>query len=224
MPNFLSVETIFFTVLGYSVSYVEFFGTVLYFVSVWLIAKKNLLTWPIGIISVILYFALFYQFQLYSDALEQIYYLIASGYGWWAWNRVQKNGNGLPSGFSKQPVIAIWASCNLVAGLALGFIMSNIHLWLPSLFPVAASYAYLDAVTTVMSFSAMWLLTLRRAESWIYWIIVDIAAIYLYFTKGIAFVGIQYIALTGMAVYGLFNWYLSREGLNSNTKEELENA
>jgi nicotinamide riboside transporter PnuC len=53
---------------------------------------------------------------------------------------------------------------------------------------------------------------------------VDIAAIYLYFTKGIAFVGLQYIALTAMAVYGLFNWYRSREGSNIKTKEELENA
>jgi nicotinamide mononucleotide transporter len=222
MPNYLSVETIFFTVLGYSVSYVEFFGTVLYFASVWLIAKKNSLTWPIGIISVILYFALFYQFQLYSDALEQIYYLFASGYGWWAWNRVQKSGDGLPSGFSKKSVIVIWASCNLVVGLALGFIMSNIHHWLPSLFPVAASYAYLDAVTTIMSFSAMWLLTLRRAESWVYWIIVDIAAIYLYFTKGIAFVGLQYIALTGIAIYGLLNWYRLRDGLIINSRNNSQ--
>lgn len=212
MANFLSVDTIFFTVLGYSVSYIEFVGTVLYFASVWLIARKNFLTWPVGIISVILYFFLFYQFQLYSDALEQIYYLFASAYGWWAWKRVEKSGDGIPTGFSPRRVIAIWAVSNLVIGLAFGFVMSNINTWLPALFPSAASYAYLDAVTTVMSLSAMWLLTLRRAESWVYWIIVDVAAIYLYFTKGIAFVGLQYIVLTGMAIYGLVNWFRSKNG------------
>ena len=61
-------------------------------------------------------------------------------------------------------------------------------------------------MTSAMSFSAMWLLTLKRAESWLYWIVVDVAGIYLYFTKGIAFVGLQYVALLGMATYAFGSW------------------
>ncbi|MFZ2359660.1 MAG: nicotinamide mononucleotide transporter family protein [Anaerolineae bacterium] len=57
-------------------SYVELLGTILYLWSVWLIAHRRVLTWPVGIISVLLYMALFYQIRLYADALEQIYYLI----------------------------------------------------------------------------------------------------------------------------------------------------
>ena len=49
----------------------------------------RLLTWPIGIISVVLFGVLFYQIQLYSDTLEQFYYLGASVYGWWFWEKDQ---------------------------------------------------------------------------------------------------------------------------------------
>lgn len=224
MPSLLNVETIFFTTLGYNVSYIEFFGTVLYFLSVWLIARKNTLTWPIGIASVILYFILFYQYQLYSDAIEQVYYLVASAYGWWAWTRVRSNSSSIPSGFSPKVTIVTWAASTAILGVLLGAVMSNVHIWLPLMFPAPASYAYLDAITTVMSFSAMWLLTLRRAESWAYWILVDLAAIYLYFTKGIAFVGLQYIALTFMAIYGLYNWFQSKNTSKLNRSKADLNA
>ena len=205
MADIFSVNTIFFNIFDYQVSYLEFVGTVLYFASVWLIARRNMWTWPVGIISVILYMFLFYQFALYSDVFEQGYYLIASTYGWWAWSRGSRNEK-VATGFSKPRVIALWAAVTLLIGVALGLTMSQVHDWLPLVFPEPAALPMLDAITTVMSLSAMWLLTLRRAESWVYWIIVDIAAIYVYFTKGIAFVGLQYIALTLMAVYGFMSW------------------
>ncbi|HEY9814372.1 MAG TPA: nicotinamide riboside transporter PnuC, partial [Candidatus Obscuribacterales bacterium] len=87
MTDFLSINTIAFTILGYPMSYIELIGTILYLGSVWLIAQKHMLTWPVGILSVLLYMSLFYQIQLYSDALEQVYYLVASAYGWWWWSR-----------------------------------------------------------------------------------------------------------------------------------------
>ena len=85
MLEWFSVNKIIFTFLNYPMSYIEFIGTIFYLWSVWLIARRNILTWPVGIISVLLYMALFYQIQLYSDTVEQVYYLIASAYGWWRW-------------------------------------------------------------------------------------------------------------------------------------------
>ena len=87
MPHLLSIDAIFFTFLNYPMSYIEFFGTISCLLSVWLVAKKNILTWPIGIFSVILYCLLFLQINLYADTLEQVYYLFVSFYGWWFWNK-----------------------------------------------------------------------------------------------------------------------------------------
>ena len=85
MISWLSVDNIALTLLEYPMSWIELVGTVLYLWSVWLIAKRKMLTWPVGIVSVLLYLALFYQIGLYSDALEQVYYLGASIYGWVFW-------------------------------------------------------------------------------------------------------------------------------------------
>jgi len=77
----LSIENICCTLLGYSLSYVELVGTVTGLVSVWLAARANILTWPVGIINVLAFFILFYQVRLYSDMALQVYFLATTIYG-----------------------------------------------------------------------------------------------------------------------------------------------
>ncbi|WP_052830645.1 nicotinamide riboside transporter PnuC [Gynuella sunshinyii] len=189
-------------------SYLEFFGTICYLLSVLLIAWRHMLTWPIGIISVVLYMLLFYQYQLYSDTLEQIYYIGASVYGWWYWQASQSNSQAItPVIVGSKGNVLIWVLITLVLSLAVGRTMSSIHLYLPGWFPEPASFPYLDALTTVMSFVAMWLMARRRVESWIYWIIVDVIGIWLYYTKGIKFVSLQYVLLLAIAITGAVRWF-----------------
>ncbi|MBD1874594.1 nicotinamide mononucleotide transporter [Nodosilinea sp. FACHB-131] len=208
MADFLSINTIALTILGYPLSYIELIGTILYLWSVWLIAHKCLLTWPIGIISVLLYMSLFYQIQLYSDALEQVYYLVASVYGWWWWSRkdpVQDVADGFF--FSPRRYGLLTLGITLGVGSALGGFMGQIHTWLPQWVPEAASFPILDAVTTVMSFTAMALMALKRIESWLYWIVVDVIAIGLYYVKEVRFLSLLYVILLGIAINGLVSWH-----------------
>jgi len=203
----LSVDTVFITVLGYPLSYIEFVGTVLYLWSVWLIARRNVLTWPVGIVSVLLYLALFYQIQLYSDALEQVYYLGASVYGWVYWSSSQQEDHTIVDvSYSSRRAGVAWLAITVGLSIALSTVMSHIHLWMPEAFPVAASYPFLDALTTVMSLVAMWLMARKDIESWIYWIIVDVIGIWLYFVKDIKSVSLLYVLLLVLAVRGLSDW------------------
>jgi len=207
MTNFLSINSIAFTILGYPMSYIEFVGTILYLWSVWLISKRNILTWPIGIISVLLYMLLFYQIRLYSDTLEQIYYLGASIYGWWIWNKTPKdNGQIIDVAYSNSKDMIPWIIATATVSILFGFVMTRIHVWLPAMFPEAASFPYLDALTTIMSFSAMWLMAQKKTESWIYWIIVDIIGIWLYFVKDVKFISLLYVILLIMAFNGMAMW------------------
>ena len=207
MPSFLSVNNIAFTFIGYPMSYIEFIGTILYLWSVWLIAKRNILTWPIGIVSVLLYMILFYQIRLYSDTIEQIYYFGASIYGWWLWNKSPKNNGQITDvDFNNSKSIFLWAIITVIISAMFGFLMSRIHILLPAIFPEAASLPYLDALTTIMSFSAMWLMAQKKIESWIYWIIVDIIGIWLYFVKDVKFISLLYVILLVMAINGIRMW------------------
>jgi nicotinamide mononucleotide transporter len=222
MGNFFSVDNIAFTILGYPMSYVEFIGTILYLWSVWLIAKRNILTWAVGIVSVLLYMILFYQIRLYSDTIEQIYYLGASVYGWWVWNKSPKDDGQITDvKYSNSRNLILWVIFTGIISVIFGYFMSQVHLFFPMIFPEAASFPYLDAITTIMSFSAMWLMAKKKIESWIYWIIVDVIGIWLYFVKDVKFLSLLYLILLIMAVNGLRMWHKS---IQNNSVALAQNA
>lgn len=209
MLSVLSVDTVMISIGEYPMSYIEFAETALYLASVWLIARKHMLTWPVGIASVILYGLLFYQMQLYSDAIEQLYYLGVSCYGWILWHRSREASHRratVRSVWSAPGNMAVWAGSTLLLAGGMSFVVARFHLWLPELFPVAADFPFLDALTTVMSFVAMFLMANRHTESWIYWIIADVIGIGLYWVKDVRFISLQYVVLQGMAIYGFPHW------------------
>ncbi len=213
MVNFFSIDSIFFTFLGYPMSYIEFVGTILYLWSVWLISQKRMLNWPVGIASVILYGMLFYQIQLYSDCLEQIYYLGASTYGWWYWSRERRDTREIAVRRGTRLNNLLWLGAIALLSGTGGFLMARIHLFLPALFPLAADFPYLDAFTTVASFAAMYLLARKRTESWLIWIVVDVIAIGLYWIKEVKFLSLLYVILLILAVRGYLSW--KKEGISS---------
>ena len=208
IARFFSVDTIAFTALGYPMSYVELLGTIFNLWSVWLVARNNILTWPVGLVGVVLFLALFYQIQLYADTFEQVYYLFASIYGWWVWARRSGASRGEEAAvrFSSQRAIVVAVAITLLLSMVLGYASSRLHLWFPALFPVPASFAYLDALTTIMSFTATLLMAQRRIECWLYWIVVDVIGIGLYYAKDVKFIALLYVVFLILATGGLLAW------------------
>lgn len=213
VAHFFSVNQIAFTLLGYPMSYVELLGTLFNLWSVWLVARTNILTWPVGIVGVLLFLVLFYQIRLYADTLEQVYYLGACAYGWWSWARGRSAGTAGTLSLRNSSQRAIISSAGITLGLSivLGYITSRLHVWLPALFPAPASFPYLDALTTTMSFTATLLMAQRRVECWVYWIIVDVIGIGLYYAKDVRFIAVLYAIFLILATNGLLSWLSKRQ-------------
>ncbi len=208
MWEFFSVNNIVFTLWGYPLSYIEFIGTILYLWSAWLVAQKQILTWPVGIVSVLLYMALFYQIRLYSDTLEQVYYLGTSIYGWWWWSKSNHQiDKAISFRYSSRRNTILFLAVTLAISFATGAFMSRIDIILPAFFPEKASFPYLDALTTIMSFTATLLMIQKRVESWYYWIVVDLIGIGLYYVKGVRFIALLYVILLAIAIKGLVSWH-----------------
>jgi nicotinamide mononucleotide transporter len=206
--NFLSINNIFFSAFGYDMSYLEFFGTILNIVSVYLVSKNKILNWPIGIVASVLFMFLFWQIQLYSDFTEQIYYIITGFWGWFAWStnrQVNSNLNIEISKIEKSEYLKYF-SIVTVGSIFMGYFMTNIDKIFTFITLEPASYPYLDAFTTVLSFLATYLLIIRKIESWYIWIFVDVIAIWLYFVKGVVFVSLLYVVFLCLASFGLINW------------------
>jgi len=205
MFEFWSVKNIAFEFIGYPMSYIELLGTIFALWSVWLISQGKILTWPTSIISVLFFLILFYQIRLYSDLLEQGYYLVISIYGWWQWSKTLP-GKVFQVRYSPPQKIIFYVVFTLFFSLFLGTLISKIHLLLPIIFPEPASFPYLDSFKTAMSFTAMWLMTKKWTESWIYWIIVDVISIGLYYAKDVKFISLLYTIFLVMAINGLISW------------------
>jgi nicotinamide mononucleotide transporter len=208
--NFLNVNKVFFTVLGYPMSYIEFSATLLIVVYVLLITKKIVYAWPLGIITFSLFAVLFYQVRLYSDFFEQFYYIGNCFYGWWLWLIARRNAAGekkeLDVSYCTRKTYLIAASIITGCGTLLGFTMSRIHIWLSSLFPLPAAFPYIDASATVMGFVAAALMAHRKIESWYLWICVNVICIWLYYARNVKFVAVLYIFFLALAINGLITW------------------
>ncbi len=207
--DLFDINTIFFTTLGYPMSYIEFFGTICGVLGVYLATKGKVLSWPIGLVASALYFILFYQIQLYADLLEQVYYIITGFVGWYLWIVYRKKaanvvGEGITKNTPKENVMYL----AIIAGgtVILSFVTMRLHLWFPSAFPEAVSLPVLDAGTTVVSFVAQWLLMRKKIETWYLWIGVDIIAVGLYWYKGVKFVSLEYALFLVLATLGFLHW------------------
>src|SRR5436190_24105362 len=87
--EFFDINNIFFSALGKPVSYLEFVATLFGALAVWLSAKANIWSWPLGIINVVLSFFLFFQVQFYPDMFLQVFFFVTNIIGWWRWTHPQ---------------------------------------------------------------------------------------------------------------------------------------
>lgn len=209
--SFLDINKTFFTFLDYPMSYIEFFGTIFTIWCVWLTVKAKVLSWPVGIIGSVLYLLLFYQIQLYSDLFEQVYFLITGFIGWWIWLHPKiktEEGKNKELRISRNSINdnIFWIVVISAGTALLTYVTSNLHIWLPEYFPEKAAYPLADAFTTVMSFTAQWLLAKKKIENWVLWIIVDAIGIWLYWFKGVKFISIEYMLFFVLASKGLLDW------------------
>ncbi len=210
MPALFDIKVIFFTLWDYPMSYLEFAGVVLGGLATWLVARNNVWTWPLGVVSTWLFFGLFYQIRLYPDMFLQVFFCITYLQGWWRWTH-PKPGEADPDQtlrVSRMPVrqALLWTMGGLVATGLLGTFARNLHHWFPVVFSQPSAFPYLDSFTSVLSVAGTFLMIQKRLECWYVWLLADAVLTGIYVQKGVKFVAVEYAIYCLMAVYGLRNW------------------
>ncbi len=212
--SFFDIKNIFFTLWGYEMSYLEFFGTIAGGIAVMLSARANIWSWPIGIVNVVLFFFLFYQVQLYPDMFLQVFYFVTNLLGWWRWANPKPGEenlrNELRASFMGWKKFLTLSTTGVVGTYILGTFAQNLHELFPTIFSIPSAFPYSDSFVTVMSIITTFFMIQKKIESWIIWIIVDALAAYLYFAKGIKFVALEYLIFCFIAAYGLWHWIEER--------------
>ena len=205
---------------------IEFVAMAFGILSVYFSKKANILVYPTGIISTALYVYLLSRWQMYGDLIINIYYTLMSIYGWWVWSRIvdENTQQHIPITKSNKKdwiltiVIFIFTSAFVIFVYRYYNVMPNNLGWKESvsyawkhlssgkLSEIKKITPFLDTFTTGAAFSAMWLMANKKLESWVLWIVVNIASVPLYFIKGYGFTGIQYFIFLVIAFYGYKEW------------------
>lgn len=175
--------------------YLEILGVLLSLIYVVLMIRQNIWCWLFGILGSLLSIAIFIEAKLYSETILYAFYVAVGIYGWVKWHT--KDHKGIP--VKKWPIAKHLMSIfvGVTAAMGLGYFFST---------QTDAESPYYDAFTTSFSFVASFLEAHKILSSWVYWIVLNFATIYLYATKGL-FIYAGYSGLLSvLSVAGFLRW------------------
>lgn len=162
-----------------------------------LVVRRSVWNYPFALAMVTLYFFVFRDAKLYSDALLQIFFLIINLYGWREWLRARRTAGEVAVGTLSGRDRFWWAAATILASLAWGWAMTRF---------TDAAAPIPDALVAGLSVSAQILLARRKLENWILWILADLIAIPLYFSRGLYPTAGLYFLFLGLATAGFIAW------------------
>jgi len=166
-------------------------------VNVLLVVRRSIWNYPFGLAMVGLYFFVFWEAKLYSDALLQIFFFVIQLYGWWNWAHARQVDDGIAVERMEPGARATWLVAILAGSLCWGWGMHRL---------TDAAAPFVDAAVAGLSVGAQLLQSLRRLESWVLWVAVDMIAVGLYAWRGLAVTALLYFIFLLMAVAGLLEW------------------
>lgn len=143
---------------------------------------------------------LFWDVSLLMESALNVYYLLMALYGWWAWQHSAADETTEELPIQRWNLTQHMLTLAAIAGLTLvsgALLHSNTSAVMP----------YLDSFTTWGAVITTWMVTRKVLENWLYWIVIDAVAIYLYIDREL------YLTATLMAIYvvlaaiGWFVWH-----------------
>lgn len=181
-------------------NWIEVCGTVTGLIYLWFSIRQNILTWPVGLITSVLYGWIFFDAKFYAGMGLQIYYVLISIYGWWSWEYGDSDNSGAKTLHISRTNIKLWIMIfivNMLLFLSISYILVNL---------TDSPIPYWDAFTTSLSIIATWMLARKKFEHWLLWMIIDTVSIGLYFYRGLYPTTFLFLAYTVMAVIGYYEW------------------
>ena len=180
-------------------NYIELLGAILGFAYIFFSIRQSILTWPVGLLTSILYVWVFLVSKLYADMGLQLYYVVISIYGWYEWLRGNQANHSEPIQVSRLSLKLGFklAFISLIIFFLIWYILEN---YTDSTVPVA------DSLATALSIVATWMLARKILEHWLVWIFVDAFSVGLFWYKELYPTLILFVVYTVMAYIGFVEW------------------
>lgn len=176
----------------------ELLGAILGILYIFFSIRQNILTWPTGLFTSVLYVIVFFNAKLYADMVLQGYYVVISIYGWYYWLKGKtKTKKHLPVRIASPLLRLKLASATIVLYALILYLLINY---------TDSDVPYMDSMTTALSIVATWMLARKYIGHWLIWIFVDAVSAGLYIYKGLWPTVILFAVYTVLAYSGYTEW------------------
>jgi nicotinamide mononucleotide transporter len=186
------------SLFGLAASWAELIGAVLGIAMVACNIRQVHWGWPLAFLSSVMYGFVFADSLLFAEAGLQVFFAIMALWGWWQWLRgTSANGQALqPQVLSPSITIKLIAfgtvSIPAIALFLSKYTNSDVPWW--------------DAVPTVLSLVATYLLGNKYTANWPLWIVVNVISIALFAMKSLWLTVGLYAVFAVMAAVGWRAW------------------
>jgi nicotinamide mononucleotide transporter len=183
-----------------AMSQLEVIAVLLSALAVWLTVRQNPLCWPLGLVSVLIYAWVFFEYKLYATVGLQLFFAASQIYGWFLWTRktTDQTQHPVTTLSNRQRLLGFLLAA--LGGLALGYAML---LWTDNSSP------WMDAGLTAFSLLAQIWMAQKRLECWPLWIAVDLLYVGLFLTSGMYLTALLYLVFAVLASIGWRQWQRS---------------
>lgn len=179
----------------------ELIAALLAMAYVLLAAKQHIWCWLCAFSSSGIYVAIFWQAALPYQAALNFFYVVMAVYGWATWQRTNHNG-----ALVQVKQLGLWRNLAAVTGLTL---VCAVLLFLQNKVTQSEPFSithYLDAGIAVFSIFTTWLVVQKYLDNWVYWMVLNTAAAWLYASQLLYFTTALFGVYVLMSLYGLVSW------------------
>lgn len=167
---------------------------------VWLMIRRSLWAFPVGLVAVTVQGVLFWQTKFYADARLQGFYFVSLTYGWWHWIRHRGTAPELPV-----TLLGWRARCGYaLAGVGITVLWAEYQRR-----NTDAVMPYRDAFVATFGLIGQMLQVRKNLENWPVWVIVNLTTIAacLSASPALHFSAFLYLIYLIMAFVGWREWH-----------------
>ena len=175
----------------------ETIATVLGLAYVLCVMRENSLAWFFSFFSSGILMWISFDVSLYMYSALYAFFMVMAVYGWCQWQRGGDKSEGVRLGF--------WSFKDHLAAIGLVLVLSAISGYLLSQ-NTNARLPYIDSFATWGSVVAMFMVARKVVENWLYWIVINLATVFLYIDAKFYQTAGLYVLYLVLAVIGYLAW------------------
>jgi nicotinamide mononucleotide transporter len=137
-----------------------------------------------------------YEAQLYIETGLQVFYVFMGITGWFEWKSGQATESNKPRNWNNGEAVLFFAICSS-SSLIAGFFFSHY---------TETSQPWLDAGIASFSIGCTLLVVKKIIQNWPLWILIDLAAAFLYYQRSLKLSAALYMLYCLLAIMGWIKW------------------